>query len=274
MVDEPVPGLPRSYLFVPGNRPDRFDKAWASGADAVIIDLEDAVPPNDKDAARAAVARWLSAARPVVVRVNACDTPWFAADLAACREAGVAAIMLPKAEQPDQLVAIGARVPLIPLIETAAGLDRVRHLAAVEGVQRLAFGAIDFQLDLNLRARHDELDVFRAPLVLASRLAGVGTPIDGPSTAIDAAAELEAEAARGRRLGFGAKLCIHPRQVAVVNRSFSPSPDEVAWAQRVIAAAAASDGAAVALDGKMIDRPVILRAHAILAERRADAAGR
>jgi citrate lyase subunit beta/citryl-CoA lyase len=138
----------------------------------------------------------------------------------------------------------------------------------VPGVQRLAFGAIDFQLDLNMRAGFDELSFFRSQLVLASRLAGLAPPIDSPSVAIDDAAEVELDAQRARRLGFGAKLCIHPRQLAAVNRSFSPSTAELAWARQVLAIAEASGGAAVALDGKMIDRPVILRAQAILAELR------
>ncbi len=263
--------LPRSYLFVPGNRPERFDKALASGADAVIVDLEDAVPPDQKDAARALVGAWLSAARPVAVRINAADTPWFADDVALCRSAGVAAVMLAKSERVADLAAIGHDLPLIPLIESAAGFDALRAIAAAPNVQRLAFGAIDFQLDLNLRANFDELLFFRSQFVLGSKLANLAAPIDSPSTSIDDLAEVESEAQRARRLGFGAKLCIHPKQVGVVNASFSPSAAEVDWAERVVAAAAASQGAAVALDGKMIDTPVILRARRILSEVRGSA---
>ena len=138
-------------------------------------------------------------------------------------------------------------------------------------MQRLAFGAIDFQLDLNMRAGFDALIFFRSQLVLASRLANIGAPIDSPSTAIDDVGdvdEVEAEAQRARHLGFGAKLCIHPEQIAAVNRSFGPSEAERAWAQRVIEIGAASRGAAIALDGTMVDKPVILRAQAILRERR------
>jgi citrate lyase subunit beta/citryl-CoA lyase len=259
---------PRSYLFVPGNRPERFDKALASGADAVIVDLEDAVPPEQKDAARATVAAWLDAARPVVLRINASDTPWFAADVGLCQRPGVAAVMLAKAERLDDVALLGAAGPVIPLIESAAGFEHLRAIAATPGVQRLAFGAIDFQLGLNMRAGYGELLHFRSELVLASRLARIAPPIDSPSTALEDMAEVEADAQAGRRLGFGAKLCIHPRQLAAVNRSFSPGAAEVEWAERVLAAAAASQGAAVALDGKMIDKPVILRAQGILAERR------
>ena len=265
---------PRSYLFVPGNRPERFDKALASAADAVIVDLEDAVPPDQKDAARRSVSAWLSTARPVVVRINAAETPWHRADLEVCRRPGVAAVMVAKVERADALATLGLSVPLLPLIESAAGFDQLRAIAAVPGVQRLAFGAIDFQLDLNMHAEFDELIFFRSQIVLASRLAGIAPPIDSPSVAIDEATEVERDAQRARRLGFGAKLCIHPRQLEVVNRSFSPSEAEQAWARQVLAIAAASGGAAVALDGKMIDRPVILRAQAILAESRSvDAVG-
>ena len=256
----------RSYLFVPADRPERFDKALASGADAVIVDLEDAVPPDQKDAARATVADWLHAAQPVVLRINAADTPWFRDDLALCRRAGVAAVMLAKAERLEDIAALGGAVPIIPLIESAAGFDELRAIAAAPHVQRLAFGAIDFQLDLNMRAAFDELIFFRSQIVLASRLASIGAPIDSPSTAIDALDDVEREAQSARRLGFGAKLCIHPKQIAAVNRSFSPSELEVAWAQRVIEVAASSQGAAVALDGKMVDKPVILRAQAVLRE--------
>lgn len=258
----------RSYLFVPGNRPERFDKSIASGADAVIVDLEDAVPPDQKDAARATVAAWLNPSRPVLLRINAADTRWFAADVVLCRRPGVAAVMLAKAERVEDLAAVGVHAPIVPLIESAAGFDNLRALASAPNVQRLAFGAIDFQLDLNMRATFDELILFRSQLVLASRLANIGAPIDSPSTAIDAPDEVESEAQRARRLGFGAKLCIHPRQIAVVNRSFSPSAAELAWARRVIEVAETSGGAAVALDGKMVDKPVILRAEAFLREAR------
>ena len=262
----------RSYLFVPGNRPDRFDKALASGADAVIVDLEDAVPPDEKDAVRALVAGWLTADKPVVLRINAIDTGWFRDDAALCARPGVAAVMLAKSERLNDLAvlrALAGNVALIPLIETAAGFANARALAAAPGVERLAFGSIDFQLDMNLRASHEELAPYRAEFTLASKLANLTAPIDSPSTAIEATGEVEAEAMRARRGGFGAKLCIHPKQVAVVNQSFTPSKAEIAWAERVIAAAEASQGAAVALDGKMIDTPVILQASGVLRERRA-----
>jgi citrate lyase subunit beta/citryl-CoA lyase len=155
---------------------------------------------------------------------------------------------------------------VLPLIESALGFEQRLSLAHAEGVQRLAFGHIDFQADMNMRATEDELLPFRVALVLASRLADIAPPIDGVTTALDDAELLRIDVLRARRLGFGGKLCIHPRQVVVVNACFTPDADEIAWAQRVIAADAAAGGAAVAVDGKMVDRPVVLRAQAILAE--------
>jgi len=257
----------RSLLFVPASRPERFDKALAAGADAVIVDLEDAVAPHEKERARAALAAWLDPARPVLVRINAVDTPWFGEDLALCAHPGVAAVMLPKAEHIDDLARLRAAgaAQLVPLIESAAGMAALATIAAAPGVQRLAFGSIDLQVDLGMRdALEDELLYFRSRLVLASRLAGLQAPVDGVSTSLDDAERLRVDVLRARRLGFGGKLCIHPRQVEGVNRHFAPSEAEQAWARRVLEAAAAAAGAAVALDGRMIDKPVILRAQAIL----------
>ena len=259
----------RSLLFVPGSRPERFDKALAAGASAVILDLEDAVALSDKERARESVRAWLTPAHRVVVRVNAADTPWFEADLALAALPGVAGLMLPKAERPEPLAAAlhaGAKA-LLPLIESAAGFAALGTIAAAPGVASLVFGSIDFQVDLGMRdAREDELLPFRLQLVLASRLAGIAPPVDGVSTAIDDEAQLRDDVLRARRLGFGGKLCIHPRQVAGVNRWLAPSEEEQAWARRVLDAAAASGGAAIAVDGKMVDKPVLMRAEAILRE--------
>lgn len=260
---------PRSYLFVPGNRPERFSKAFASGADSVIIDLEDAVPPNLKAAARETVRVWLSthsglADRRLVLRINAADTPWFNDDLALCRLPGVGAVMLAKTESSAQLGVLSDAPPIIALIESALAFENLRAIADAPNVQRLAFGAIDFELDMGMRATYDDLIYFRSQLALVSRLAGLLAPIDSPSTALDSDDDVEFEALHASRLGFGGKLCIHPRQVSVVNRSFSPTAEDIDWAQRVLAAASQSQGAAVTLDGQMIDKPVVSRAHAIL----------
>lgn len=258
-----------SLLFVPGNRPERFDKALAAGADAVIIDLEDAVAPADKDAARHALAEWLDPTRPVMVRINAAETSWFAADLELLERPGVAAVVLPKAEHPDDIGAAsraGGGLPVLPLIESAVGFENRLALAHADGVARLVFGHIDFQADLNMHCAEDELLPFRVALVLVSRLAGIEAPIDGVCTALDDGELLRSDALRARRLGFGGKLCIHPRQVAVVNDCFTPEATDVDWARRVLSANAASGGAAFAVDGKMVDKPLVMRAQTLLAE--------
>jgi len=260
--------VPRSYLFVPGNRPERFDKALAAGAHRVIIDLEDAVPLDGKNDARAAVAAWLSSEHRVTVRINGTGTPWFEDDLGLCVSDGVEAIVLPKAEDASVIAGIrhvtGDRVAVLPLIETARGLWNALDVARAPGVERLMFGSLDYQLDLNIV--EEELLHARAQLVLVSRVAELVPPVDAVTASFDDTAMVRRDAARARGMGFGGKLCIHPRQVTEVNAAFRPTQDEIAWAQRVIAADAASPGAAVAVDGKMVDRPVLLKAQTILIE--------
>ncbi len=250
---------PRSYLFVPADRPERIGKALQSGADAVIVDLEDAVAPAAKAAARDALAGWLATApaNAVWVRVNAAGTPWQDDDLRLCGHPAVRGVVLPKAEAPP-----APGKPVLALVETAAGFDALRAIASAPGVQRLLFGSIDFQVDLGIEGDDDALLFFRSQLVLASRLAGLDAPVDGVTTAIDDEAAIASDTARARRLGFGAKLCIHPKQVAAVNRGFTPSEAELGWARRVLAAA--ESGGAVAVDGKMVDAPVLARARALL----------
>lgn len=265
---------PRSYLFVPADRPERIAKALASGADAVIVDLEDAVATDAKVRARAALADTLRDAAggtQLVVRVNGADTPWFDADLGLCANPAVAAVMLPKAGQRDDLAEVRRALPDTPvlaLVETAEGFDQLRRIARSPGVARLAFGTIDFQLDLGIAGEEDALLHFRSVFVLESRLAQLAAPIDGVTTAVGDADRVATDTARARRLGFGAKLCIHPNQIEAVNRGLSPSVAEIDWAERVVAAMARAGGAAVAVDGKMVDRPVLLRAEAVLRQPR------
>lgn len=276
--------LARSALFVPATRAERIGKALASGADAVIVDLEDAVAHADKDAARSALAAALAlmpphahtskgfdGSPPLWVRVNAVE-PWLSADLAMCAASpAVCSVMVPKAESPAQMQAAfeacGGK-PLVALIETAQGFAQRDALAAHPAVTRLAFGAIDFQVDLGIAGEGDALLMFRSALVLTSRLAGLPAPLDGVTVEVSDEIRVGADAARARELGFGGKLCIHPRQVAAVNAAFSPTQAELDWAQRVVAAMQAAGGAAVAVDGKMVDKPVLLRAQAVLAARR------
>jgi len=265
VTDQPIA---HTYLFVPGNRPDRFAKACAAGADAVIIDLEDAVPPVDKPAARESFARWVSSGQAVHVRINSAATEWFREDAAACRQLGVAGILLPKTEGAEDIRRLEEIVPgpapLIAMIETARGFYRALEIARHPRVSRLVFGALDFQLDLGISGDTDELLYFRSQLVLVSRVAEIAPPVDGINTEIDDPERLRAATMRSIRLGFGGKLCIHPKQLGPVSACFRPTAEEIAWARRVVEAAAASQGAAVAAGGELVDRPIILQAERIL----------
>jgi citrate lyase subunit beta/citryl-CoA lyase len=264
--------MPITYLFVPGNRPERFDKAFAAGAGAIVLDLEDAVAPAEKARARDAIADWFPAhaehAERVVVRINDTQSPWFGDDLALLKELGVALVMLPKTEWPAQVAqvlgAVGSLPRVLPLIETARGVRNVAEIAAAEGVQRLVFGTLDYAVDLDLSGEDVGLVYPSARIAIASRCAELAAPVAGVTPAIDDEVRLRADFAFARAFGFGAKLCIHPKQVAVVHAACRPSAQEKEWAERVLAAAATSEGAAQ-LDGKMIDRPVVLKAQAILA---------
>lgn len=263
---------PVTYLFVPGNRPERFDKALAAGAGAVVLDLEDAVAPADKTRARDAIADWFprhaEQAQRIVVRINDAQSSWFADDLALLRSAGVRQVMLPKTEwqaQVDQVRgAMAAPARVLPLIESARGVRNVDEIAAADGVLRLVFGTLDYAVDLALAGDDAGLIYPASRIAIASRCAELASPVAGVTPAIDDEARIRADLAFARALGFGAKLCIHPKQVAVIHAALRPTPEERAWAERVLAVAASSDGA-VQLDGKMIDRPVVLRAEAILA---------
>lgn len=252
-------------LFVPASRPDRFAKAAASGADAVILDLEDAVAPEDKAEARAALTCGFTD-RPVILRINAAGTPWHADDTEAARHLAPGAVMLPKAEDPAAVArtaeALGG-IPVIALVESAAGLAFARDIAALDGVCRLAFGSVDFCAELNCAHKREVLLPARFELVLASRLAGIPAPLDGVTTQLDDPGAVFSDAAHARDLGMSGKLCIHPRQIPHAARAFVPTEEEIAWAQRVMAA---GEGASAA-GGEMIDAPVRARARAVLARR-------
>ena len=263
----------RSFLFVPGNRPERFAKALDSGADAIIIDLEDAVAPASKDEARDAVAAWLSPERRVLIRVNARDTQWFDSDAQLGKLRGVAGIVLPKAESAADIIALvsrtKSRMPVFPLIESAKGMFNALEIAKAPYVHQLMFGTLDFCADMNMATDDDVLDPFRANLAMISRVAGIGAPIDGVTPAIDDEHALKHETLNGKRRGFAGKLCIHPKQVRTINECYAPSESELAWAKRILDAFSNANGAAVAVDGKMVDRPVVLRAQTILEGARA-----
>ncbi len=272
----PLLASARSFLFVPATRPERFAKALGSGADAVIIDLEDAVAPASKNSARQSLAQaWpgLSAAERarILIRINAAATSWHGEDLKLLADLRVAGVMLPKAEQASQLsqvvASLGSGCSLVPLIESVAGLDAADALARGPQVLRLAFGNLDFQADAGLACGPDEPELasVRMAVVLASRRAELTSPIDGVTAGTQDTTQLARDVQRSRSGGFTAKLCIHPTQVDMVNIAFSPSPAELEWARRVLAASEAAGGDVVSLDGRMVDAPVLRLAQRMLA---------
>ena len=266
----------RSFLFVPGDRPERFAKALATAADVVILDLEDAVAPEDKSRARGHVADWLAAGRPAMVRINAADSPWHAADLELIRRHR-APVMLPKAESPQQIqrvTDVAPGVPVVPLIETAAAVLALPQLCSAPRVARMAFGSIDFANQIGVDpADRQALLLPRSMLVLASAAAGLPSPIDGVTTSFTDSDAVADDVMHARSLGMGGKLCIHPAQIPTVHTAAMPTPGEVEWAHRVVQSCEGADGSAAAVDGQMIDVPVVARARRILAAASDGAAG-
>ena len=286
--------LNRTFLFAPGNHPRRVEKALGLDADGVILDLEDAVATADKAAARKPVAEALKRPRRCrgYVRVNAPSTPFCYRDLVETIHAGVDGVFLPKVESAADLHAIDwllaaleqeqgiaeGSLDLVPMVETAAGVARVdrilqaRSLRPYRGpwrVKRLAFGAADYSLDAGLVPSYDEPELAeaRARVVLASRAAGVEAPLDSPWFHLRDMDGFRRALERSRRGGFQGRLCVHPDQVPVANEAFTPEADEVARAERIVAAfkqAEAKGAAAVEVDGQMVDYPIVFRAQALL----------
>jgi citrate lyase subunit beta/citryl-CoA lyase len=260
----------RSWLFGPGHSERILARVFDAGADEVLLDLEDAVPPDLKGRARALVAEALHD-RPAWVRVNAVRTGEGAADLAAV--GGLArGLRVPKVESAADVAWVqerlgGREVPLTAAVETAAGVLRAAEIAAAPGVVHLAFGNMDLGLDLGVDPADEQATLHASSLlVLASRAAGIEPPSDGVWARYQDLAGLRREATWARRLGFFGKSAIHPLQVPVINEVFSPSAQELDWARRVVAAFEASGGAATRLDdGEMIDIPVAERARRLLA---------
>jgi citrate lyase subunit beta/citryl-CoA lyase len=263
-----------TWLFVPGNRPEWFDNALASGADVIILDVEDAVAPGDKPEARRAIAQWCAATTAdrsrLAIRINDPTTACHADDLALLRTTAVPTAMLPKAESAGHVAqvvrAMTAGGTVIPMIESAKGVAGVEGIASAERVGRLAFGALDYAVDLDLSGDERGLAYAAGRIAVASKCAGLASPIASVTLALDDEAQLAADVAFARACGFGAKLCIHPRQVEATRRLFAPTPGEIEWATRVVATAESHAGA-FALDGRMVDRPVLLKAQAILGRR-------
>jgi len=285
----------RSFLFAPANHARRVEKALTLDADAVILDLEDSVAASEKEAARKPVAEALARPRKCrgYVRVNAMGTPYCYRDLVEIVGRGLDGIVLPKVESAADLhaidwlianlerergLAIGA-IDLIPIIESADGLQRIERILQARGlkpysgtwrVRRVAFGAADYSLDLGLKVSPDEteLAVARDRMVLASRAARVEAPLDSPWFDIKDADGLRRSTERSRRLGFQGRMCIHPGQIAAANAGYAPTADEVARARRIVAAfreAEAKGSAALQVDGQMIDVPIVRQAERLLA---------
>jgi citrate lyase subunit beta / citryl-CoA lyase len=276
----------RSFLFAPGNHVRRVANALSLDADAVILDLEDAVAIAEKPAARVAVAAALALPRQslLYVRVNAADTEFCYGDLIAVARSGLDGIVLPKVENATALATIDwllaqlereqdlvpGAIDLIPIIETAGGLTNLDGiLAAGTRVRHVAFGAGDFTLDVNMAwsRTEAELGFARARIATASRAAGIEAPLD--TVWVDLADEEGLEMSARTALGFGfqGKMCIHPKQIAPAHRVFTPGEAEIASAERVVAAfaeAEAAGSAAIQLDGKFIDYPILYRAQRVL----------
>lgn len=265
----------RSFLFVPGHRPERFAKALASGADATILDLEDAVPLEAKSIAREAIqAAWHSftpaqRAR-LLVRINPADGQWYADDLDLLSGLpGLGAVMLPKAESGLALRDLASRlpgVPIVPLLESAEGFGQLDTIAQAPQVLRLGLGHIDLQADLGMSCDPDETELAPArwALAVATRRAKLAPAVDGVTTSTTDTALVLRDTQRSRRFGFGAKLCIHPAQVPIVHQGFAPTEAERSWAQRVLDASLQTGQGAFSVDGKMVDAPVIALARQIL----------
>ncbi|APE38286.1 CoA ester lyase [Nocardia mangyaensis] len=257
----------RTFLFVPGTRPDRFDKAAASGADLIILDLEDAVADVDKITARDNVVEWLRDGGQAVVRVNSRRSPHWAADIAAITATG-AAIMVPKADDPQALAELAERLPVIALIETARGVLAAPAISSVPGVVRTALGHIDLAAEIGVDpGEREALLVARSSLVIAAAAAGIDSPIDGVTTHLGNPTILESDVLYGKSLGFSGKLCIHPSQIETAKAALTPTSAEVAWAEKITASLPA-DGGVASVDGHMVDPPVVARAARILATAR------
>lgn len=265
--------LMRTVLFVPGSRPERFAKALAAGADAVIIDLEDAVEQDRKAAARDHIREFATSAPDsrFMVRVNDATTPWFSDDLALCAELScVSGVVLPKAETAEQVAqAESTGKQVLPIVESARGVLALGQLAGAPGVGRLSFGSLDFMLELDTTPDTPAADVVlehvRCQILMHSAANGLAQPLDGVFPDFSDAQRLNAHARHIRHMGFGGMLCIHPMQIEPIHQAFTPSADEQDWARRVVEIADRTGSSAFQVDGKMVDVPVIRRARQILA---------
>jgi citrate lyase subunit beta/citryl-CoA lyase len=260
---------PVTYLFVPATRTERIAKAFAAGAHAVIVDLEDAIDASEKVAARAQLDAFLTASvRSVWIRTSAVTTQWFEDDLVLIKKHAkkLAGVMLAKTESPFEVDAVdignGDDMAVIALVESAAGMLALERICAHPRVIRIAFGSADLSRDLGCEDAWDTLQFARSQVVLHSAAAHLLSPMDGVTFALDQPDVVQRDAALAARHGFGAKLCIHPSQLQPTLQGFAPTVQQLQWAQKILDAAASGSGAQ-RLQGQMVDRPVIERARQI-----------
>lgn len=270
--------MERSYLFVPGNQFERIGKAIQSQADAIIIDLEDAIAINYKEEARKTIAHALKdydvREKTIYIRINDLTTNAWQEDIKLINQYPNIGIFLPKVESPDEVQMLESNLEdkrkIIPIIETARGIVAAHAIASVsEQVYRLAFGALDYCLDLNITITQEQYELIypRSVIAVASKAANIERPIDTVYPDFRDDAGLVQEIYLAKQLGFSAKLCIHPRQVGIVNYHFSSTEEERKWAREVVEAfekAEKKGKAAINFNGSMIDYPVYKRALAIL----------
>ena len=282
-----LPSGLRSYLFAPGNHPRKVAKVFAAGADAVLLDLEDAVPIAEKESTRAAVVEAMRAPRSArgYIRVNGLETAWCADDIACVVGHGVDGIVLPKIESAEQVraaaafiaaaervagLAVGA-IELMAIVETARGIEFANEIAAADPrLKRLAFGGGDYTNDLDFEwtLEEHELAYARARLTHASRVAGIEPPVDTVVIEGKDIARFSRSAQNGRRMGLYGKLCIHPDQVAPCNAAFTPTAEQVAQARAVVEAfeqAEAAGSASIQVNGQFVDYPIVFKARRVLA---------
>jgi citrate lyase subunit beta/citryl-CoA lyase len=258
----------RSLLVVPGHRPDRFAKAFDCGADLVMLDLEDAVGPALKPVARAHIDRWLAGGRPTVVRINGVETPWYADDLAMVSRHRCA-VMVPKASAAGDISQTVGKLRegscVIAALETALGVLEARQVCSAPGVVRIILGNADLATDIGIDlADNDALRHVRSHMVLVSSACRLAPPMDGVTAALYDEQAVDADAKHSASLGFTGKACLHPHQVPVVNKVFTPSAQDIRWARDILVSE--GDGSVVAVDGQVVGKPILDRARRLLTQ--------
>lgn len=278
----------RTFLFAPGNHSRKVEKVFDAGADAVILDLEDAVAISEKPATRAVVVEALQKPRRCrgYIRVNALDTTFCFEDIEAVVAAGVDGVILPKVERAADLqmvdwmmtglekrrgLAVGS-IDLIPILETGKGLAEARSIAGagIARMKRLSFGAGDFTRDMGMEwtMMEAELAPYQAEVVLASRIHKLEPPLDTVFIHLREEEAFAKSCERAKNMGFQGKLCIHPVQIGTANAMFAPSAEEAAFARKVIAAfaeAEAAGSASIQIDGYFVDYPIVQKAERVVA---------